>query len=49
MKWFRLYNEFATDYKVQTLDERLQRRLVLLYCAKSNGYIPGMSDFDVGF
>lgn len=32
MDWFRLYGEFATDPKVQMMDESMQRRLVMLMC-----------------
>ena len=38
MDWFRLYAEFATDPKVQMMDESMQRRLVMLFCLQcSNG------------
>ncbi|GGA00296.1 hypothetical protein [Dyella caseinilytica] len=38
MDWFRLYNEFATDPKVQMMSEAMQRRLVMLFCLQcSNG------------
>lgn len=38
MDWFRLYGEFATDPKVQMMDEAMQRRLVMLFCLEcSNG------------
>ena len=32
--WFRLYSEFADDPKVQMLPEAMQRRLVMLFCAR---------------
>lgn len=32
MDWFRLYAEFASDPKVQMMDEAMQRRLVMLFC-----------------
>ena len=37
MQWFRLYNEFSTDPKVQSLSEALQRRLIMLFCLQSQG------------
>ncbi|HEU4770639.1 MAG TPA: conserved phage C-terminal domain-containing protein [Candidatus Udaeobacter sp.] len=38
MDWFRLYAEFATDPKVQMMDEAMQRRLIMLFCLQcSNG------------
>jgi hypothetical protein len=33
--WFRLYAEFATDPKVQSMPEHMQRRLVMLFCLRS--------------
>jgi hypothetical protein len=32
MDWFRLYEEFATDPKVQMMSECMQRRLIMLMC-----------------
>lgn len=32
--WFRMYNEFADDPKVQMMPENMQRRLVMLFCAR---------------
>lgn len=32
--WFRLYSEFRIDPKVQMLSEPMQRRLVMLLCAR---------------
>ena len=37
--WFRLYAEFAHDHKVQTLSEKDQRRLIMLFCLRCNGYV----------
>lgn len=37
--WLRLYTEFATDPKVQMMSESMQRRLVMLFCAKSDGVL----------
>lgn len=38
MDWFRMYGEFATDPKVQMMNEAMQRRLVMLFCLEcSNG------------
>lgn len=34
LPWFRMYAEFAKDAKVQSMDETLQRRLVMLFCLK---------------
>ena|ERR1017187_6288524 len=33
-QWFRMYSEFADDPKVQLLPEKMQRRLVMLFCAR---------------
>jgi len=34
LPWFRMYAEFAKDPKVQSMDETLQRRLVMMFCLK---------------
>jgi hypothetical protein len=31
-QWFRMYSEFATDPKVQSMDETLQRRFTMFLC-----------------
>lgn len=36
MQWFRLYSEFATDPKIQMMNESYQRRLVMLFCLQCN-------------
>lgn len=37
-QWFRLYSEFATDPKIQMMDEAMQRRFIMLLCIRcSNG------------
>lgn len=47
MQWFRMYGEFATDSKVQSLSETLQRRYIMILCLKCNGEIPKLSDEEV--
>lgn len=38
MDWFRLYHEFASDPKVQMMNEAMQRRLIMVFCLQcSNG------------
>ena len=32
--WFRMYSEFATDPKVQSMSEAMQRRLMMLFCLR---------------
>lgn len=34
MPWFRLYHEWDSDPKVQIMPEVMQRRLVMLFCAR---------------
>lgn len=36
-QWFRLYSEFAIDAKIQSMDETLQRRYIMLLCLRCNG------------
>lgn len=35
-QWFRMYSEFAHDPKVQMLSEAMQRRFIMLLCARCN-------------
>lgn len=49
MQWFRLYTEFATDPKVQMMDEALQRRLVMLFCLQCSGDLETLSDDEIAF
>lgn len=47
--WFRLYTEFASDPKVQLLDETLQRRFVMLLCLAGAGVTPTSDVSEVDF
>jgi hypothetical protein len=42
-----LYAEFATDAKVQSLSEVMQRRYIMLLCLKCNDELPGLTDDEV--
>ena len=46
--WFRLHNEFADDLKVQMMSEADQRRLVMIFCIRSNGHVT-LQDSEVTF
>lgn len=37
MPWFKLWAEFAFDPKIQSMDETLQRRYIMLLCLQCNG------------
>jgi len=47
--WFRLHHEFATDPKVQSLTEAMQRRLVMMFCLESSGQLGRLSDDEMAF
>ncbi len=47
-QWFRLYYEFATDPKVQSMPEKMQRRLVMLFCCQRDGPVTFCDD-DMAF
>lgn len=47
--WFRLYTEFASDPKVQLLDETLQRRFIMLLCLAGAGVTPTSDVSEVDF
>lgn len=44
MLWFRMYGEFATDPKVQSMDETLQRRFTMFLCLHCSGEYERLSD-----
>jgi len=44
LPWFRLYHEFATDPKVQSMAEAMQRRLVMVMCLHCSEELPGLDD-----
>lgn len=47
--WFRLYAEFATDPKVQSMPEPFQRRFVMLLCLKCSGDLPQLTEDEIAF
>jgi hypothetical protein len=49
MQWFRMYAEFATDVKVQAMDETLQRRFVMFLCLHCNGEYAKLTDEELAF
>jgi len=44
MKWLRLYYEFASDPKIQSMDETLQRRYIMLLLLQGNGDLEKVDD-----
>lgn len=49
MDWFRLYGEFATDPKVQSMPEAMQRRLVMVFCLHSSNVLVTLQETDISF
>jgi hypothetical protein len=47
--WFRMYAEFATDPKVQSMDETLQRRFIMFLCLQCSGEYERLSDDELAF
>jgi hypothetical protein len=47
--WFRLYAEFATDPKVQTLTEAMQRRFIMLMCLQCDGTLQKLSEKEIAY
>ena len=47
--WFRMYHEFATDPKIQSLSEALQRRYVMLLCLRCSNDDVTLHDDEVAF
>jgi hypothetical protein len=49
LPWFRMYAEFATDAKVQSMDETLQRRFTMFLCLHCAGEFDRLSDDELAF
>ena len=49
MDWFRMYGEFATDPKVQSMSEAMQRRLTMLLCLRCSNTLETLLDDEVAF
>jgi hypothetical protein len=47
--WFRMYAEFATDAKVQSMSEPMQRRLMMLFCLRCSDVTVTLSDEELAF
>ena len=44
MFYFKMFSEFASDPKVQSMTEAMQRRLVMLFCLHCSGDLEKLSD-----
>lgn len=49
LPWFRMYAEFATDAKVQSMPEVMQRRLVMMFCLRCSDVTVTLSDEELAF
>jgi hypothetical protein len=49
LPWFRMYSEFATDTKVQSMDETLQRRFIMFLCLHCAGEFEKLTDEELAF
>lgn len=47
--WFRAYSEFATDAKVQSMPEAMQRRLMMLFCLRCSDVLATLHDDEIAF
>jgi len=47
--WFRMYSEFASDPKVQSMSEVMQRRLVMIFCLRSSDVLVTLQDRHIAF
>ncbi|GEM_PF-3408806 len=47
--WFRMYAEFATDAKVQSMPEAMQRRLMMLFCLRCSDVLATLQDDELQF
>lgn len=49
MDWFRMYGEFASDPKVQSMSEAMQRRLMMLLCLRCSNTLVTLQDEEISF
>lgn len=49
LEWLRLYAEFATDPKVQSMPEAMQRRLIMLMCLRCGNVLETLQETDISF
>ncbi len=49
MDWFRMYGEFASDPKVQSMTEAMQRRLMMLLCLRCSNTLVTLQDDEIAF
>lgn len=49
MNWFRMYGEFASDPKVQSMSEAMQRRLVMLFCLRCSNDLVTLHVTEIAF
>ena len=49
MDWFRMYGEFASDPKVQSMSEAMQRRLMMLFCFRCSNTLVTLQDDEIAF
>jgi hypothetical protein len=47
--WFRLYSEYATDPKIQSMSEAMQRRLVMLFCLRCGNVLETLQENEIVF
>jgi hypothetical protein len=47
--WFRLYSEFSSDPKIQSMSEPMQRRLVMLFCLRCGNVLETLQENEIVF
>jgi len=45
--WFRLYSEFGSDPKIQSMTEAMQRRLVILFCLRCGNVLETLQEQEI--
>ncbi len=49
LEWFRMYSEFASDPKVQSMTEPMQRRLIMVLCLRCSNTLVTLHDDEIAF
>jgi hypothetical protein len=47
MTWFKLFSEWGSDPKVQSMPESLQRRLIMLWCLRCQADLTGLTEREI--
>ena len=47
LHWFKVFAEWGSDPKVQSMSESLQRRLIMLWCLRCQADLTGLTEKEI--